>query len=181
MSAPYRIRPAETWIRARDDYLGGMSAEAVCRRHDLGLSAFRSRARRHRWRRQDQDAPPDAADLSIYDDLGPDEEVTAARRRYLHALEQGRSVEAARWRRLWHELRAEVARLDAEMFPGMSPGQIAGLLAAGIDEEEAQQAQEEGDLSPPPPASAAPPSAASEPNVHDVHPVFSGAHFMDTA
>jgi transposase len=183
MSSPYRIRPAETWVQARADYLAGMSAEEVCRRHDLGLSAFRRRARRHGWRRQDQDVPPDPADLTIYDDLVADDEVRAARRRYLHALEQGRSVEAARWRRLWRELKAEVEAFDAEFFRGMTPTEIASVMPEDDDDDEiddalalldppsdAPDADAEPDLEPEP-ASDAPPR-----NVHDVHPVFSSAH-----
>lgn len=188
MSSPYRIRPVETWVQAREDYLGGMSAEEVCRRHDLGLSAFRRRARRHGWRRLDHAAPPDPADLTIYDDLIADDEVRAARRRYLHALEQGRSVEAARWRRLWRELKAEVAAFDAEFFRGMSSDEIAAVMAEGDDEDEIDDAL--ALLDPPSDAPDAdadadssadlepePASDAPRRNVHDVHPVFSSAHF----
>ena len=45
MTDAYRIREAAVGAKARTDYLSGLSAEAVCRRHDLGLSAFRRRAR----------------------------------------------------------------------------------------------------------------------------------------
>ena len=41
MTEPYRIREAAIWAQARTDYLSGLSAEAVCRRHDLGLSVNR--------------------------------------------------------------------------------------------------------------------------------------------
>lgn len=175
MSSPYRIRPFETWVQAREDYLGGMSAEEVCRRHDLGLSAFRRRARRHGWRRLDHAAPPDPADLTIYDDMVPDDEVAAARRRYLHALEQGRSVEAARWRRLWRELKAEVDAWDAEFFEGMTQREIAEALSdeAGDDEIDDALAL----LEPPSPEPG--PEQTPDENVHYVHPVFSSAHFED--
>ncbi|HEV7228018.1 hypothetical protein [Brevundimonas sp.] len=176
MSSPYRIRPIETWVQARADYLGGMSAEEVCRRHDLGLSAFRRRARRHGWRRRDHAAPPDPADLTIYDDMVPDDEVAAARRRYLHALEQGRSVEAARWRRLWRELRAEVEAFDAEFFQGMTEREIAEAMADEAGDDEIDDALT---LLEPPSAEPGPDPASDAPdeNVHYVHPVFSSAHF----
>ena len=66
MTEPYRIREAAIWAQARTDYLSGLSAEAVCRRHDLGLSAFRRRARKYGWRRSDQvEPPPGELDLNL--------------------------------------------------------------------------------------------------------------------
>lgn len=178
--SPYRIRSADTWARARDDYLSGMTAEAVCRRHDLGLSAFRRRAARHGWRRADQDAPGGADDLAIYDDLDLDDEVVTARRRYLQALEQGRSVEAARWRRLWQALSAQSRAIDADLFPGLTPLQIAAQVEADRQEVEAEEEAEAAALSlgaPVHPSLSGPDTGPS--NVHDVHPVFSGAHFAE--
>ena len=49
----YRVRSQEIWDLARDDYLAGKPARIVCRRYDLGLSAFRIRARKGEWRRGD--------------------------------------------------------------------------------------------------------------------------------
>jgi len=116
MTETYRIRSIETWAQARDDYLSGMSAETVCRRHDLGLSAFRRRARK--------------ADLSIYDDVGLDDQVETAALRFVQALEHGKATEARRWRRLWLELREASEALDAELFPGKSRYEIAAMIAA---------------------------------------------------
>lgn len=174
MTESYRIRSAETWARARDDYLGGMGAEAVCHRYGLGLSAFRRRARKYGWRRSDQaDPAPTEVDLSIYDDIGPEDEVRMARLRFVQALNQGRSTEAARWRRLWHELRDELEAFHAEFYRGLSPAQIAACIAAD------EQADDEEDDAP---ALAAPvrgalsaPKSAALPvgKVHDVHSVFS--------
>ena len=48
-----RVRSEDAWDRARDDYATGASAPDVCDRHDLGLSAFRKRAREEGWRRRD--------------------------------------------------------------------------------------------------------------------------------
>ena len=52
-SRGYRVRPEEVWQKAKREYLDGYSAEAVCAEFDLGLSAFRQRARREGWRRSD--------------------------------------------------------------------------------------------------------------------------------
>jgi hypothetical protein len=178
--SPYRIRSADVWAQAREDYLAGMPAEAVCRRHDLGLSAFRRRARRHGWRRLDQDAPAGAEDLSLYDDLGLDDQMETARRRYLQALEQGRSVDAARWRRLWRELEAENHALIADLYRGLAPAEIADLRQADRLEFEAAEAEEDAALSlgPVVPPSLPGPDATPQ-NVHDVHPVFSSAQISE--
>lgn len=183
--SPYRIRSADAWARAREDYLAGMPAEAVCRRHDLGLSAFRRRAARHGWRRADQDDPAGTDDLALYDDLGLDDEVVTARRRYLQALEQGRSVEAARWRRLWLELSAQSRAINADLYPGLGPARIAALIEADRREAEAEEEAEAAALSlgqPVPPSLSAPDAPAPDAqdgNVHDVHPTFSSAHFAE--
>lgn len=144
MSYTYRIRPAETWVQARDDYLGGLSAETVCRIHDLGLSAFRRRAKKYGWRRMDQNGDPAAeGDLSIYDDIGPDEKVETARLRFIQSLEHGKAVEAQRWRRLWHELRAEADAFDEDFFRGMTPEEIAKCRAQLANEDDDEDETEE--------------------------------------
>lgn len=140
MTDPYRTRSIETWAQARDDYLSGMTAETVCRRHDLGLSAFRHRARRHGWRRADQiEPPPGEMDLSIYADLRTDDQIETARLRFAQALEQGRAIEARRWRRLWMELRDEAAALDADLFPGLDAVDIQALIAADCEAEDRRE------------------------------------------
>ncbi len=140
MTDPYRIRSIDTWARARDDYLSGMAAETVCRRHDLGLSAFRRRARRHGWRRADQiEPPPGETDLSIYADLGADDQIETARLRFAQALEQGRATEARRWRRLWLELRDESAALDADLFPELDAAGIRAVIAADSEAEDRRE------------------------------------------
>ncbi|MDP3801726.1 hypothetical protein [Brevundimonas sp.] len=174
MTETYRIRSPETWAQAREDYLAGMDAEAVCSRHDLGLSAFRRRARREGWRRRDQDDPaPIDPDLSIYDDVDSDEQAELARLRFIQALNRGRSVEAARWRRLWLELRRENDALDAEIFDGMTRGQINALLTAEKDQLDARADR-----------LAAPdrqPALAGPEEVHDVHSIFSSGDSRPTA
>lgn len=141
MTDPYRIRPAEIWVQAREDYLSGLSAETVCRRHDLGLSAFRRRARKYGWRRSDQvEPPPGEADLSLYDDIDPEEQMQTARLRFIEALEIGKATEARRWRSLWLELREARDAFNADFFRGMSPDGVEAFLAveAAGDETEAE-------------------------------------------
>lgn len=131
MADTYRIRSIEAWAQARDAYLSGMSAETVCRRHDLGLSAFRRRARKYGWRRSDQvEPPPGETDLSIYEDVDMDEQVQTARLRFVAALEQGRATEAVRWRRLWLELRDEAHEADTDFFRGMSREEVRAFMDA---------------------------------------------------
>ncbi len=166
MTETYRIRSPETWAQAREDYLAGLDAEAVCSRHDLGLSAFRRRARREGWRRRDQDDPaPADLDLSIYDDVDSDEQAELARLRFIRALSQGRPVEAARWRRLWLELRRENDALDADIFDGMTRRQINAFLTAEKDQLDIEAERLAG-------PDRRPALAAPE-KVHDVHAIFS--------
>ena len=88
MTDAYRIREARIWAQARADYLSGLSAEAVCRRHDLGLSAFRRRARKYGWRRSDQvEPPPGELDLNLYADLDMDDLARTARLRFAEAFD----------------------------------------------------------------------------------------------
>jgi hypothetical protein len=108
MTDPYRIRTDETWAEARSDYLTGFTAEEVCRRHDIGLSALRQRARRKGWRRNDQADPSPEDDFDVFDDLEPPELVEMAWRRLAAAIARGRGVEAARRQRIHATLHARV-------------------------------------------------------------------------
>jgi hypothetical protein len=137
MTEPYRIRSVETWLMARDAYLGGLTAETVCRIHDLGLSAFRRRARKYGWRRIDNIGDPAAErDRSIYDDVEVDEQIETARLRFLQTLEQGHALEARRWRKLWQELRTEPAAFDEQFFKDMTPEQISAVHASPHEDED---------------------------------------------
>ena len=143
MTDRYRIRPAEVWVEARDDYLSGLSAETVCRRHALGLSAFRRRARKFGWRRSDQvEPPPGETGLSLYDDIPMEEQIETARLRFIRALEIGRTTEARRWRKLWLELSEESDALSRDFFRSMSPESVDAWLAT-VDAETAQDDLEE--------------------------------------
>jgi len=115
MTQPHRHRSEAVWAEARDDYLKGMTAEQVCRRHDLGLSALRRRARLHGWRRHDQPDPqPQDDDLAIYRDLDLADLTEMMHLRLAQAISQGRATEAARWMRL-------IGRIDDIAVPS-GPG-----------------------------------------------------------
>lgn len=144
MTETYRIRSDDTWARARDDYLAGMTAEQVCRRYDLGLRAFRDHARAEGWRRVDQPDPePDDADADfvIFEDFDIDDLQRMSRRRMIAATVRGDAMAANRWRRVYEMWRGEVAqrarRERAQAFQA---------------EQEARQAEREG-RSPEPPSS----------------------------
>ena len=142
--APPRRRTgdARRWDAARDEYLAGSPAEAVCRRHDLRLATFRRRAREKGWRRMDQpeaDAPepssaPPAQDEPLVIPEAPpgaigDAPLTAAQMvdrcwsRLQTAVAAGRVIEARGWMRLYKDLKpfardekiaAREARMDRE-------------------------------------------------------------------
>ncbi|MEN5363754.1 hypothetical protein [Brevundimonas intermedia] len=150
MAHVYRIHSAETWVQARDDYLAGYSAETVCRRYGLGLSAFRQRARKYGWRRSDQVAPPPGeADLSLYADVNLEAQIEMAGLRFIEALEVGKAVEARRWRRLWLELDDTRAQIRAAMMEHMTPMEMAAFITAAPAEE--PETEDEARLLPIPP------------------------------
>jgi len=113
MSQAPRTHSPETWAAARDDYLSGYTAHEVCRRHGLGLSAFRDRARDQGWRRTDQPSPmPQEEPLDTDAPLEPRAQlIDKAWRRLSLALDAGRSSEATRWARVHAML---VAAAEAE-------------------------------------------------------------------
>ena len=119
-----RIAPDAVWERARADYLAGLPAPQVCRRHGVGLSTLRDRAAREGWRRVDQPwTPPDrldpddegrALELSVDGDLDrvdPRQLSWVAARRMMRAVMRGDAVEALRWRRVRLAMDAEEAEL----------------------------------------------------------------------
>lgn len=151
MTDPYRIRTDETWELARGDYLTGFTAEEVCRRHDIGLSALRQRARREGWRRHDQADPSPDDDFDVFEDLEPPELVEMAWRRLAAAIARGRGADAARWLRIHATLHA---RAQAEATENHRDD-----LAAARDA--AQPAVQR--------SSAWPRLRVTGENVHDVH------------
>ncbi len=108
--SPYRVRSPQTWDAARAAYLAGEAAEAVCARFDIGLTAFRVRARQEGWRRADQPDPePLPLDDEDADDLAGADPATLAALAWRHlgrALSRGRSAEAQRWLRVHAQLTA---------------------------------------------------------------------------
>lgn len=113
MTQAYRSRSDETWARARDDYLAGMTAEQVCLRHDLGLRSFWNRAADEGWRRCDQPdpAPDEVGGLGVFDDFKPSDLEDLARLRMVAAMTRGHSTEALRWRRVYAFWRTEAEAL----------------------------------------------------------------------
>jgi len=102
MSQPYRQRSADTWDAARDAYLDGSTAQEVCDRFHLGLSAFRKRARQQAWRRLDQDEP-EPEDFPAEEDLGDIDDQALVDLCFRHmAIEarRGRVRRALAWARL---------------------------------------------------------------------------------
>lgn len=111
MTEGYRIRSEDTWALARDDYLAGDTAEQVCARFDLGVSAFNKRARAKGWRRIDQ-PDPDPIDEGAVDLPEADLPALAehALRRMDAAARRGRVAEALRWQRFHDNLAAGLDR-----------------------------------------------------------------------
>ena len=183
MTDPYRIRPPEVWVQARNDYLAGLDAEAVCHRHDLGLSAFRRRARKYGWRRSDQDAPaPKEINLEIYIDIGVNDQIETAYLRFVEALTHGRATDALRWRRLWSLLCEQRDAFDAEFYAGMTPDEIKACNVSSGDEESEAEIRLLSTPVETPEQPGSEPSAqapARRENVHDVHSIFSRVHISD--
>lgn len=125
MSDPYRIRSADIWARARDDYLAGVTAEEVCDRYDLGLSALRARARRDHWRRTDAPVPePSLDDLpGIEAALGPSELADLCMGRVVRAIDRNRAAEALRWMRVHAALVAH-ARSQRSPATDQAPAEV---------------------------------------------------------
>ena len=153
MTDAYRIRSSETWDRIRDAFVGGETAESVCRRFAVGTSAFWERARAGGWRRADQadpapqeapvfgaDAFDDGPDGPVWDPSDPDdafEDPDALRRvatdKMALAIRRGQALEALRWSRVAHSIAVE-QRAEAE-------AERARLRE--IDEATTRQAQRE--------------------------------------
>lgn len=157
MTDGYRIRSEETWNDARDDYLAGFSAEEVCRRYDIGLSALRRRARVEAWRRADHVDPEVADDLSIFEDIESVDLVEMAWSRLAAAVARGQGGEASRWMRIHARLHA-----DAQ-------------AAAEAERWEADTAAHLATLDPPIARVPTPRLSPAGRNVHDLHSNFSDA------
>jgi len=158
-----RIHPPETWDRARDDYLAGLSGPAVCARYGLGLAAFRKRAASGGWRRIDQPAPMPTGPIEFEGDVNDAGYLDLAEMAAIHmreAIVNGRSGEAAAWLRI--HLRLDEASLQ-EAARGEGPGYDD---VYEVDEIDGVFPGAESTLSPgtrPPPETPAPPPSSRGP------------------
>ena len=157
---PDRNRPltgdARRWAAARDEYLAGSPAEAVCRRHDLRLATFRRRALREGWRRMDQPPPAPAPAPPSQDDplvipaapealsgtpLTAGQMVDKAWSHVQAAVAAGRLIEARGWLRLYKELKPfvryeEIAAREARMEREATERRAAEAAAEAPADEE---------------------------------------------
>lgn len=121
---PHRAAPAEVWDAVRADYMAGLPAHECCRRHGVTMSALRSRAARHRWRRIDQPwvpantLSPDDEGVQLeqrsegdLDRIDTCELVFVAHRRMQRCVLRGEAAAALRWRRVAQALEAEEAEM----------------------------------------------------------------------
>jgi len=171
-SRPYQVRDDATWAVARDDYLSGHSAEAVCAQHNLNLSTFRQRARREGWRKSDAENP---LPVSLNDAPEPGaapptpELMDLAWRSAAAAIQRGRAGEARRWMRLWQDLRAlireeqEAAR-KAEAEARWKEQRAAQALEAAAEAKRRAEAQAQRDA-----------AIQAEAQLHPLHPDFAAA------
>ncbi len=123
-----RSAPDAVWEQVREDYLSGLPAIEVCRRHGVGLTSLRNRAAREGWRRTDQPwAPPNALDpddegVLLEDKVGGDMDRIEMRelsfvawRRMQRAVLRGQAADAMRWHRVRIMLDVEIADEDQAM------------------------------------------------------------------
>ena len=149
----YRVRSQQVWDLARDDYLAGEPACVVCRRYDLGISAFRVRARKAGWRLQDQDDPDmydPAVELEDIEDIDLSAMALSARRRLQLSLMDGEATEALRWLKIFETLSSMAPETPAETPPAET--QNVHRLHSDF-----------------------PPAASNLDEVHTLHPVFDDA------
>lgn len=123
---PTRSAPDSVWAAVRADYLSGMPAAEVCRRHRVGRSTLRDRAAKEGWRRADQPWPPparldpDDEGAALSDSVGGDVDrlglqsmCSLVRRRMMRAILRGDAPEALRWRRVHAGLYAEEVQAES--------------------------------------------------------------------
>ncbi len=171
----YRVRGEETWREARAEYAAGTPAEQVCERHDLGLSAFRKRAKAEGWRRGDLPVPPPEPEPDVLPPPPPLPELVAqAMARLAWCLARGRLAEASACARLHKYLRA----LAAEEARG---AEFAAFLAdrRGGGAGDADKARRPETRPQDPPVRAAPSRAA--PAASAVRPGPEVAGLLQTA
>lgn len=119
----YEHHSEAVWGYARQDYLDGDTAGAVCARYGIARSTFWDHAGAEGWRRRDQ-PPPALPPVDIPATFQPahgmdDEEVQLAiRLRLEEALRRGRATEVAAWLRALRSVSkslSEIADFKREM------------------------------------------------------------------
>lgn len=143
----WRSAPQEVWDKVRLDYLAGLSAPACARRHGVGISTLRERARRAGWRRADQPWPeptpldPDDEGLALevaingdLDRLEPADLAQVAERRMKRCVLRGDAAGALRWHRVRDTLYAEQADLSLWLTQEDARRRLARRIAPdGLD------------------------------------------------
>lgn len=179
MTDGYRIRKTETWDQARQAYLSGQSAEAVCARFGLGLSAVRQRARGQGWRRADlADPEPEPLDETDHDEVVPEvdlgETVRIAAAQMTLAARRGRVDEALRWGRLHdialcqHEAKHRTRQRGEQLDRRAREHATTDTLRQVTDAMRAANTYAKAAL-------ATPLSEADVHDVHDLHPLSDDA------
>lgn len=150
----HRVHPQETWDRARDDYLAGLSGPAVCSRYGLGIAAFRRRAATGGWRRIDQPALEPSAPITVVGDLDEAGYFDLAEMAAIHlreAIVNARVTEAAAWLRLHLRLQQASVEDDA-LVEAVRRDEIERAArraeANGVDEVDGVFSAPESTLSP---------------------------------
>ena len=122
-----RSPPDDVWARVRDDYLAGLSAPSCCRRHGVGLTTLRARARAEGWRRADQLWDPslrDPCDEGAILEESVDGNLDAlelfqlsfvAHRRMVRAILRGDGADALRWSRVQRAVDDYDREIDREL------------------------------------------------------------------
>ncbi len=178
----YRIRSDAVWAQARAAYLDGETAEGVCDRFDLSLSAFRERARRGGWRRCDQpvreplpvDVMDDVDGYAIEMGASYAELAEHALRQMRRAIARGQASAASSWMRLHERL---LARAEAEAEAAVQAARRAEAAARPVSPELQALRDSVAARHAAPFVPAAPDARADDPEPHephDPHPVFDG-------
>lgn len=110
--AGHAFHSEEVWAAARDYYFAGCSAPQICDYLGIGVSTFRARAAKERWRRADQRGvgPLDLDQLDPLDAQAPAppppvDLAERAFRRAAAAVDRGRLLDAQGWLKVTETLR----------------------------------------------------------------------------
>lgn len=170
----HRIHPPETWDRARDDYLAGLSGPAVCARYGLGLAAFRKRAASGGWRRIDQPPPLPTGPIEVDGDLDEADYFDLAQMTAIHlreAIVNGDVRGAAAWLRLHLRLDeascqefARLRELGADEIEPMDEVDGVDAVFSGAESTVSPETRPDPETPAPPPSSPGPASGCDAEN-----------------